>query len=115
MASIILIAAFLWIELLQYQRKLLFSLFGVSIACLLLYYKRISNENVEIFPLLVYCGIEIFPLMLQAKENKGNADNNSRYECRNKSVSHIPSDNIIGFAMESREYCIFRKNRHSVA
>ena len=37
MATIILIALFLWIELLQYQRKLLFFTFGVSIACLLLY------------------------------------------------------------------------------
>ena len=34
MATIILIALFLWIELLQYQRKLLFFTFGVSIACL---------------------------------------------------------------------------------
>ena len=69
MASIILIVLFLWIELLQYQRKLLFFTFGVSIACLLLYYKGFPTKMCEIFPLLVYC-IEIFPLMLQAKKEK---------------------------------------------
>ena len=69
MATIILIALFLWIELLQYQRKLLFFTFGVSIACLLLYYKGFPTKMCEIFPLLVYC-IEIFPLMLQAKKEK---------------------------------------------
>ena len=69
MATIILIALFLWIELLQYQRKLLFFTFGVSIACLLLYYKGFPTKMCEIFPLLVYC-IEIFPLMLQAKKRK---------------------------------------------
>ena len=69
MATIIIIALFLWIELLQYQRKLLFFTFGVSIACLLLYYKGFPTKMCEIFPLLVYC-IEIFPLMLQAKKEK---------------------------------------------
>ncbi|MFR5235379.1 MAG: hypothetical protein ACLTFC_08860, partial [Pilosibacter sp.] len=63
------LALFLWIELLQYQRKLLFFTFGVSIACLLLYYKGFPTKMCEIFPLLVYC-IEIFPLMLQAKKEK---------------------------------------------
>lgn len=59
MATIILIALFLWIELLQYQRKLLFFTFGVSIACLLLYYKGFPTKMCE-----------IFPLMLQAKKEK---------------------------------------------